>query len=131
MKRVAFSLLVLAASSLTAWEWCWVPCEPFCWTGFYIGGHVGYAGGRQEAHALPGNIYNSSSEYIELTTDRTFGGMQGGFNWQFSPLLVAGFEADFGFMDITGARPSGKVFNPQQDTFLRGSDGWYGTQQGA
>ena len=69
---------------------------PFNWTGFYLGGHGGYA--------------NSTATGPDLSFDQTggFGGLQMGLNHQFSKLWVIGFEQDVSFADIKGStRPLG------------------------
>ncbi len=60
------------------------------WTGFYIGGHVGGAFGSSN------NLFNSSSD-----DGRFLGGIQGGFDYQFSPNWVLGLEAQYSWMSDT------------------------------
>ncbi len=60
------------------------------WTGFYIGGHVGGAFGSSN------NLFNSSSD-----NGRFLGGIQGGFDYQFSPNWVLGLEAQYSWMSDT------------------------------
>jgi outer membrane immunogenic protein len=54
------------------------------WTGFYIGGHLG--------GAFPGN--NS----LESSNGRFFGGVQGGYDYQFAPNWVVGVEAQYSWL---------------------------------
>jgi outer membrane immunogenic protein len=60
----------------------------FSWTGFYLGGHVGYgwAQARYTDFATPAN--NSS-----VNANGVFGGLQAGYNWQMNQ-FVFGLEAD-------------------------------------
>jgi outer membrane immunogenic protein len=59
--------------------------EPvFNWTGFYVGGHVGYGWGDLGGADVDGFL----------------GGVQAGVNWQFSRNWVIGFEADIAATDI-------------------------------
>ena len=74
-----------------------VPVRPamvspvFSWTGFYVGGNVGYGWGDTDGVLLP-----SSS------MDGVFGGLQGGFNYQFPATgFVIGIEADYQWADIS------------------------------
>lgn len=64
------------------------PAPVFNWTGFYIGGHVGYGWAEDNA----GN-----------TADGFLGGLQAGYNWQFSRNFVFGLETDFAWTDVTSA----------------------------
>jgi outer membrane immunogenic protein len=61
-----------------------VPATIYNWTGFYIGGHIG--------GAFAGN--NS----LEGNGGRFLGGVQGGFDYQFTPNFVAGFEAEYSWL---------------------------------
>lgn len=55
----------------------------FNWSGFYVGGHVGYGFGDD--------------------IDGFLGGVQAGYNWQFSRNIVFGIEADIAGTDINGS----------------------------
>ena len=79
-----------------------VPAQVYNWTGFYIGGDVGVAGAKQNVVSNfvqgPTNTTNGSStnEQPNPIADTPFvGGGYAGFNWQFSPSLVAGIEGDW------------------------------------
>ena len=64
------------------------------WTGFYVGGHVGYGGGSfgPETHPLPeqGVVFPHSVTGL-------IGGYQIGYNRQFANRVVLGIEADSTF----------------------------------
>jgi outer membrane immunogenic protein len=76
------------------------------WTGFYLGGNLGYGwgGGRTNlegngsvAANIGGFAYPSSFAFAdsdEARLNRAIGGGQFGFNYQFSPKWVFGLEAD-------------------------------------
>src|ERR1700739_958524 len=64
------------------------------WTGFYIGGHVGAA--------FPGN------SSLEGSDARFMGGVQGGFDYQFSNNWVLGAEAQYSW--LTGNSNNGVLF---------------------
>ena len=64
------------------------------WTGFYIGGHVG--------GAFPG------SNSLEGTDARFMGGVQGGFDYEFSNNWVIGAEAQYSWLSGNGG--GGVVF---------------------
>ncbi|MGE0629387.1 MAG: outer membrane protein [Hyphomicrobiaceae bacterium] len=68
------------------------------WTGFYLGAHVGYSwGGVDHAQTNGGMPYGPYS----YDTDGFLGGATLGFNVQYQS-LVAGLEADLGYMDTSG-----------------------------
>jgi outer membrane immunogenic protein len=76
----------------------------FSWSGFYIGGHVGYAWGRSRTDVgLPDALDcggGLSCESISHDVNGAFGGGYVGYNWQASS-FVFGLEAEGGYI---GAR---------------------------
>lgn len=72
----------------------------FDWTRFYVGANAGWAWGEFDsdlaAVAAPLAVTNAFGDANGFT-----GGVQAGYNFQFSPRLVAGLEADFNFTDIS------------------------------
>jgi outer membrane immunogenic protein len=71
------------------------PAAPlFNWTGFYVGGHVGYGWGDAGG----------------LDTDGWFGGGQIGVNYQFAPNWVWGVEADISGAGIDGGNSATSRF---------------------
>lgn len=77
-----------------------MPTPVFSWTGFYVGGNVGYGWGQT---ASSGNIYGFLDYYYDyfssssssLGADGWFGGVQAGYNFQYANNVVLGIEADF------------------------------------
>jgi high affinity Mn2+ porin len=66
----------------------------FSWTGFYIGGHVGYGGGSLG----PGtNPLPEQGVFLPHSSTGLIGGYQVGYNRQLSNHLVLGVEADASF----------------------------------
>ena len=66
----------------------YVAAPIYNWTGFYIGGHVGGAFRGNDNNLLGGS------------NDGTFmGGVQAGYDMQFSPNWVFGVEANYSFLD--------------------------------
>ncbi len=61
------------------------PAPVFNWTGFYFGGHVGYGW--------------SSTDFV-VEPDGFLGGVQLGYNWQFSRNWVFGIETDIAGTDM-------------------------------
>ncbi|MGB3866919.1 MAG: outer membrane beta-barrel protein [Xanthobacteraceae bacterium] len=82
---------------------------PFDWSGGYIGGHLGGGFGAATVDGPFGpSIYG---DVIRMPS--AFAGVQAGYNWQTSPHLVFGVEADVSAMDANGANtclaPSGAL----------------------
>ncbi len=64
---------------------------PFSWTGFYIGGNLGWAWTRfSELLKLP-----AGTGSLDVTDNGFLGGGQVGFNWQPIDFFILGAEADF------------------------------------
>lgn len=71
------------------------PIPYYNWTGFYIGGNLGYGFGGSSAS-------DTAKSSITTTTSQSFlGGGQAGFNWEFGPGVVIGAEADFDWLPNT------------------------------
>ncbi len=73
------------------------------WTGFYAGGHLGYALGSTSgvtttANGMSGGIAKTESANVDFR-DLTRG-IQGGFNYQFSNRMVIGVEGDFSWTKL-------------------------------
>ncbi|WP_213770473.1 outer membrane protein [Bradyrhizobium sp. dw_78] len=81
------------------------PEAVYNWTGFYIGGHVG--------GAFAGN------DALEGSDGRFFGGVQGGFDYQFAPNWVIGAEAQYSWLANNSgsgvAFPAGTVITGNSD----------------
>jgi outer membrane immunogenic protein len=76
------------------------PERIYSWTGFYAGANVGYGFGNDhdlttETLALGAlSLVVTSDPGSSVTPNGAIGGIQLGYNWQASPHLLAGFEAD-------------------------------------
>jgi len=90
------------------------PLAAYDWTGFYLGGHFGYAGGRSSwsatqtlvaAPTLTGsfNLFNSYDMFRDTGSD--FAGFQGGYNAMFPSRWVLGVEADISIPSFTEPVP--------------------------
>jgi high affinity Mn2+ porin len=79
-----------------------VAAKPFDWNGFYLGGHVGGAGGHSDWSAAGGLPVGGS---FDLThgfnafkgTGSYFGGLQAGYNFLLPNRILLGAEADISF----------------------------------
>jgi outer membrane immunogenic protein len=102
LASVAAGALMAATPVLAA------PPQPpavFSWTGFYAGGNTGYSWGTATSNFTDTGFADGfgsgfggqlpSSYSTSLKPDGGIGGAQFGYNWQFSPSLVFGIEADF------------------------------------
>jgi len=104
----------------------YVPAQIYNWTGFYIGGHVGGAFRGDDNNVLGGS------------SDGTFmGGVQVGYDYQFSPNWVMGLEANYSFKDTNGVfanRNLGSVTGRLGYTwgpallYVKGGYGWADTR---
>jgi len=83
------------------------PPPVFTWTGFYIGGNVGYGWGRDTTGIIPGPtpaiFVNLLPQTLATDPRGWLGGAQAGYNWQ-TGSFVFGVEGD-----IQGAHISGTV----------------------
>jgi high affinity Mn2+ porin len=104
-----------AAADLPAFPVKALPvADLYDWTGFYVGGHMGYAGGNSNWTANPNQAgLPSTSGSFDMTlpidsfteSGSFFMGFQGGYNYMLANRIVLGVEADasFGaFQDLNG-----------------------------
>lgn len=119
-----------------------VMVEPvFNWTGFYIGGNLGYSWGRSSASSTvtngAGTVLVTSGSGTNL--DGIVGGGQIGYNWQMSN-WVWGLEADIQGTDEKGSRsficpavtclPPAALALPDVNATLSQKIDWFGTVRG-
>jgi high affinity Mn2+ porin len=70
----------------------------FDWTGFYVGGHLGYGRGRASGSLTDAVPTTSSNSFGSL-----FGGLQLGYNQLLPSGLLLGVESDVSFPNFLGA----------------------------
>ncbi len=88
------------------------PVAPYNWTGFYVGGNIGYSWGNANSNfnnafgflGLP-DVPISTSQRL----DGLIGGGQIGYNWQANNTWVFGLEADF---QGSGEKGSSSISDP-------------------
>lgn len=87
------------------------PPSGFSWTGFYVGGHGGYAWGDLSGRFDSGGMPTSLNS---LDIDGGLGGVQTGYNYQ-AGWFVIGVEGDYSWVDS-----SDSLFHPDgNNDFLR------------
>jgi outer membrane immunogenic protein len=110
------------------------PVPVFTWTGWYVGGNIGYSWGRGAAtfndsalgaFGLPTSVTSAS----EL--NGVIGGPEIGYDWQASPNWVLGVEADFQWADEKNSGPFNMAYNCEGVCSISGNLGskihWFGT----
>jgi outer membrane immunogenic protein len=84
----------------------------YSWTGFYIGGNVGYFGLSQKAtdsaDSVNGPLRTMTTTSYALNTAGPTAGVVGGFNKQFNS-IVLGIETDFSWVGANGARTEPRI----------------------
>jgi outer membrane immunogenic protein len=76
------------------------PVPYYSWSGFYLGGNIGYSVGSDRSQATVNFTGANPSTNLPggdtaVTPAGAIGGVQIGYNWQGGPNWLAGFEADF------------------------------------
>jgi outer membrane immunogenic protein len=98
-------LRVLSAFAVFAWASMAVPAwaqAPTSWTGFYVGGHLGYGWARQSWTQIDNNQGNALDRSIaDGSGDRVLGGLQAGYNQQYGA-WVLGVEGDWSWTRAEG-----------------------------
>jgi outer membrane immunogenic protein len=106
MKKLVFAAVALAVSSAAAMA-ADLPARPYTkapamvvdpaydWSGFYIGGHIGYLWGK--TRVVDDGVLTESG----ARTNGVVGGVLAGYNWQTGP-VVFGLEGDIGAADGRG-----------------------------
>lgn len=87
------------------------PLAPvFSWTGWYIGGNIGYGWGSNTNPAIASNFVDPTDAtqnfFPGLKPKGVIGGGQIGYDWQFNPNFVLGLVADFQGSDIKDSAAS-------------------------
>jgi outer membrane immunogenic protein len=79
----------------------------FRWTGFYVGGHIGYGMGSANMTVAPlpsaATFVNLAPTQLHPDPSGMIEGFQGGFNWQRGP-VVFGAEVDHSFTGMKGTK---------------------------
>jgi outer membrane immunogenic protein len=98
------------------------PAPTYNWTGFYVGGNVGYGWSDPTVSFTPNDV--ASLDFIcnsfgfptcppaTFSNHGALGGLQAGYNYQLNQSWVAGVEADFQWSNIKGNGTSGTFLIP-------------------
>jgi outer membrane immunogenic protein len=90
-----------------------VPSNYFSWTGFYIGGTLGYGWGSTSSFNLPGSgngdAFNGNINGLDVHPSGWLGGVTLGYNWQ-TDAFVFGLESDIGYLGIEESRQNALGF---------------------
>ena len=125
-----FAVNALAAEAGVSQPWGQLPLKAptrvsaFDWTGFYVGGHVGYARGNARVKIVDDDLDSFRSSIGSLT-----GGLQGGYNYVLPSRFVLGVEADMSFMNYLSADDAA-WFRTTPDTDLVEKIDYMGTLRG-
>lgn len=122
------------------------PVAPYNWTGFYLGGNIGYSWGRAKGELnTPGVAPLFSPTYSNsFDLDGVIGGGQIGYNWQYNNDWVFGLEADIqasaekgssSNTDQVGGCPPNQTFcegpaSASLTRMLEANIRWFGTLRG-
>jgi outer membrane immunogenic protein len=104
----------------------------FNWTGFYLGGHVGY-GWEQHTVTNVGTINGASfpAGTTHSADDRgMLGGFQAGYDWQFNPNWLIGVGADYAWSGIKGDSSNASTVNAGVVSSLHDEYTWLATLTG-
>jgi outer membrane immunogenic protein len=93
-----------------------LPAPVWSWTGFYIGGHVGFGWGQDETNidsitaTPPGVTVPVNLTFNQNSRSGILGGAQAGYNFQ-AGAFVFGVQADIAGLDVKGTNACGIVVN--------------------
>lgn len=138
MKSIfAVAFVALSVSSAYAAD---LPTRPYTkapvlaptynWSGFYIGGEVGYGWGDSFQCALCGTPAGIATNRYNI--GGVLGGGTAGYNWQLNSNWVIGVETDFSFANIKGGAPSNADYGCDNGLVnaCNTSVDWFGTVRG-
>lgn len=120
------------------------------WTGFYVGGEVGYGWGDRSVAVTPNDpaaavLFNGANGFIgqqpmanSLNIGRSgaVGGFEAGYNWQVGQSWVWGIETDISLSGLSGQASGTSVIQGApalpflQTTTAQQNNDWYGTVRG-
>src|SRR5580692_4175950 len=156
MRRFQFPLLaafaVIGLTSITQAADMAVKVPPpapivapaYSWTGFYVGGNLGYAWGDPTVAFSPNDINaftvtcggangGTCPPPASFGVNGGLGGLQAGYNWQVNRSWLLGLETDFNLSHINGSGTSNFILgNGASPSNFQASENveWFGTVRG-
>ena len=111
VSTIALTRMVLAADLPVKPVYKAPAVAPYSWTGFYVGGNVGYSWGNTDSTVSAPNlaILGITGFSDSLSPDGIIGGGQIGYNWQANANWVLGIEAD---IQASGQKDSDSFSDP-------------------
>ena len=106
------------------------------WTGFYVGGNVGYGWGNRNVNYAPNDpaaaglfLPGSGAEpaATSFNSSGALGGVQLGYNWQFARTWLFGIETDLDWTGMKGSGSGSPVGNPLIAVNADERIKWFGT----
>ncbi len=114
IKRIAFAAMAIFSASIAhasdlPYNSSFAPAAapiaaaPYSWTGFYIGGNIGAIGGTKNGAGFNGSSDGDFADGFvgnRISSSNKAGAIFGpvvGYNYQISPSIVLGAEADYGW----------------------------------
>jgi outer membrane immunogenic protein len=116
-----------------------IPVPVYTWTGCYIGGTVGGVWGKSTDNWAPSSGFAADTAAViasqtaaTLSSSGVTGGVEGGCNYQYTPWLVLGVEADWEATglsatnngSVAGVAPFTESFNSHWLSTVRGRAGY-------
>ena len=104
------------------------PPPVFSWEGFHIGISGSYAGGVSSHYS---QLYLLSGSFLAIPTSSSVGtsgylvGYQNGYNWVFANGLVAGYESEFNYANVSATNTNGFFAGAGASTRLQ----WFGMER--
>jgi outer membrane immunogenic protein len=124
------------------------PAPVYSWTGFYVGGNVGYGWGSRTVNFTPNDplVFSVSCGGLgggtcppptSFDINGALGGLQAGYNWQFNQNWMLGIETDFDWSRIKGTGTDSFLIcctpapSPSPSSFVASQNvEWFGTVRG-
>lgn len=122
------------------------PAPVYSWTGFYVGGNIGYGWGSRTVNFTPndqnaflsscGGAFGSTcASPVSFDTNGVLGGLEAGYNWQFNRNWLVGIETDFNWSRIKGTGTDSFLIVPAlfpgPSNFVASQNlEWFGTVRG-
>lgn len=97
------------------------------WTGFYVGGNLGYASGDSDSKVALGGLWSGESQALQeffsnnsqdkQNPSGVSFGFQAGYDYQFDNKLVLGIEVDYTELDMDESRQTPRLNGPVDFAF--------------